>query len=101
MANRILVAITRIEKKLETVPDEKVVALHKSLKTDWKDLIQYQNLQAAAFACGKLTEEEAMTLYRMYGGEAPSPEKFDRLSLAEKVVATQTAGELSKMRICD
>lgn len=101
MANRILDRIARIEEKLKTVAPDKVESLSRALKTDLPDLIEYQNVQAAAFACGKLTEDEAMTLYRLYGGELPLPEKFDKLSLAEKVVATQTAAELIKMRICD
>lgn len=101
MANRILASITRIEEKVKTLAPEKAERLSQGLKTSLDELFQYQNLQAAAFACGKLTEDEAMTLYRLYGGEFPSPEKFDKLSLAEKVVATQTAGELAKMRLCD
>ncbi|GAH46898.1 hypothetical protein ES705_27546 [subsurface metagenome] len=101
MANRILDSIARIEEKLKTVPPEKVESLSRTLKTDLTELIAYQNLQAAAFACGKLTEDEAMSLYRLYGGELPLPEKFDKLSLAEKIVATQTAAELAKMNICN
>ncbi|GAI84776.1 unnamed protein product [marine sediment metagenome] len=31
----------------------------------------------------------------------PSPAKWAKLSLAEKVIGTQTADELLKMRICD
>jgi len=101
MSNRIKEGIARIEAKVKTLPPEKAESLNKALKTSLEELIQYQNLQAAAFACGKLTEDEAMILYVLYGREVPSPEKFDKLSLAEKVIATQTAGELAKMRICD
>lgn len=101
MANRILDRIARIDEKLKTVPPEEVEKLSQALKTSLSDLIEYQNLQAAGFACGKLTFDEATTLYRLYGGEVPSPEKFDKLSLAQKVVATQTAAELLKMKICD
>ncbi len=101
MANRIEAAIARIEEKLKTVPPEKRKSLEQTLKTGWEDLIEYQRLQSTAFACGKLTLEEADTLYRIYGGEVPSPEKWDKLSLAEKIVGTSTAAELAKMRICD
>jgi hypothetical protein len=101
VANRIEAAIARIEEKLKTVSPEKQAELARTLKTDLPNLIEYQNSQAAAFACGKLTLDEANTLYRLYGGEAPSPDKFDRLSLAEKIVATQTAAELIRMRVCD
>jgi len=101
MANRIEAAIVRIEEKLKTVPEDKKRSLEQTLKTNWDDLVEYQKLQSTAFACGKLTLEEANTLYRIYGGETPSPEKWDKLSLAEKIVGTSTAAELAKMRICD
>lgn len=102
MPNRIEEAIARINEKLKTVSLEKQRSLEETLKTGWDDLAEYQRLQSTAFACGKLTLDEADTLYRIYGGEAPSPEKWDsRLTLAEKIVGTSTAGELAKMRICD
>lgn len=99
--NRIEAAIARLNEKLKTIPEDKKKSLEETLKTSFLDLCEYQKLQSTAFACGKLTLEEAQTLYRIYGGEAPSPEKWDKLSLAAKVVGTSTAGELAKMRICD
>ena len=101
MANRIETAIARINEKLKTVPEEKRRSLAGGLKTGWDELFEYQKLQSTAFACGKLTLEEANTLYQLYGGELPSPERWDKLSLAEKIVGTSTAAELAKMRICD
>ena len=101
MPNRIEAGIARINEKLKTVEPLEQKKLSETLKTDWKDLVEYQKLQSTAFACGKLTLEEAQTLYRIYGGEVPSPEKWDKRSLAEKVIGTQTAGELAKMKICD
>jgi len=101
MPNRIQAGIDRINEKMKAVPEEKLKSLSEGLKTDWSELIEYQKLQSTAFACGKLTLEEAQTLYQIYGGEIPSPEKWDKLSLAEKVIGTQTAGELAKMNICD
>lgn len=101
MANRIQAAIDRLEEKVKTLTPKQIDSLTKSLHTDLPDLVQYQNLQAAAFTCGKLTFDEATTLYEIYGGELPTPERFDRRSIAERVVGTQTAGELLKMRLCD
>lgn len=101
MANRIQAGIDRINEKMEQVSPQKLASLNESLKTDWADLVEYQKLQSMAFACGKLTLEEAQTLYQIYGGEAPSPVKWDKLSLAEKIVGTSTAAELAKTRICD
>ena len=101
MTNRIETAIARINEKLKTVPEEKRRSLAGTMETGWDDLCEYQKLQSTAFACGKLTLEEANTLYQLYGGELPSPERWDKLSLAEKIVGTSTAAELAKMRICD
>ncbi len=101
MANRIETAIARINEKLKTAPEEKKRSLVQTLKTGMDDLFEYQKLQSTAFACGKLTLEEANTLYQLYGGEFPSPGRWDKLSLAEKIVGTSTAVELAKMTICD
>lgn len=101
MANRIQAAIDRINEKMKTVSEEKIKGLNESLKTDWADLCEYQKLQSTAFACGKLDLEEAQTLYQIYGGESPSPEKWEKRTLAEKVIATSTAAELLKMKMCD
>lgn len=101
MANRIETAIARINEKLKTVPEEKRRSLAGGLKTGMDELFEYQKLQSTAFACSKLTLEEANTLYQLYGGEFPSPERWDKLSLAEKIVGTSSAAELGKMRICD
>lgn len=99
--NRIAASLARINEKLTTISEDKKSSLEQTLKTSLIDLIEYQKLQSTAFACGKLTLEEATSLYQLYGGEVPSPEKWDKLSLAEKIVGTQTAAELTKMRLCD
>ena len=101
MPNRIQDKIDRVNEKLKEVAPEKIEALSDTLKTDMMDLIEYQKLQSMAFACGKLTMEEAQILYHIYGGELPTPERWDKKSLAEKVVGTQTAKELLDMRICN
>ena len=100
MSNRIQAGIDRINEKMKTVSEEKLRSLNEGLKTDFTDLVEYQKIQSTAFACGKLTLEEAQLLYQIYGGEIPSTDKWDKLTLAEKVIGTQTAEELTKMKIC-
>jgi hypothetical protein len=73
--------------------------LHESLKTDFKDLVEYQNLQSWGFASNLLTKDEAELLYRIYGGESPSAEKWDKLTLGEKVAATKLADELLGVKL--
>jgi len=101
MANRIQAGIDRINERLKSVGEAEQKKLSETLKASFAELAEYQKLQSTAFACSKLTLEEAQLLYQIYGGEVPSPEKWDKRSLAEKVIGTQTAGELAKMRICD
>jgi rubrerythrin len=80
--------------KERNVSEEQQQKLHDSLKTDFMDLVEYQNLQSFGFASGLLNKEEALQLYAMYGGETPSPEKWDQLTLAEKITGTKMAEEL-------
>ena len=101
MANRIATSIDRMGERLALIKPENKEKLEKGLKTSFEDLVAYQRLQSTAFACGKLSLEEAATLYNLYGEEVPTPEKFEKLTLAEKVVATQSAAELAKMNLCN
>ncbi len=101
MVNRIQDRIEQIDKQIKEggIPAEKIASLNKSLKTSWKDLVEYQNLQAAAHAAGKITTEEADLVYRLMGKENPTEEKWNRLSVAEKVAITQLMAELLDWRI--
>lgn len=99
--NRIQASIDRINEKMKDVSQEEQDKLQKTMKTSFADLCDYQKLQSSAFACGKLNLEEAQMLYQMYGGEVPSEAKWDKLTLAEKVIGTQIAEELIKVKICD
>lgn len=99
--NRVQASIDSANYRLEhrKVSKEAQNKLHESLKTDWKDLVQYQQLQSWAFASGKINADEAKQLYAIYGEESPSPEKWDKLTLAEKVAATRFAEELLSLKI--
>jgi hypothetical protein len=101
MPNRIQAAIDRMRARLAALPEAERRRLEETLKASWEELVAYQRLQSMAFACQKLTLEEAQTLYRIYGGEFPSPEKWEALPLEEKVVGTVVAAELARMRLCD
>jgi hypothetical protein len=85
--------------KARNVTEDAQKKLSESLKTPWHDLVEYQNLQAYGFASGLLNKAEAEQLYRIYGGESPSPEKWDQLTLAEKVAGTTFAEELLERRL--
>ena len=99
MANRIAEAIARREAKIAEVgssPEGKVKlsGLDKSMATGFSDLVEYQGIQSWAFASGLLNLDEAQQVYRLLGGECPTPECWDKLSLATRVVLTQLMSEL-------
>lgn len=99
--NRVQATIDSINYRIvhRNVSESEQQRLHDSLKTDFKDLVDYQNLQSWGFASGLLAQNEAQHLYRLYGGEAPSADKWDKLSLAEKVAATRMADELLGVKL--
>jgi hypothetical protein len=94
MANRLTGAIKLYNARAAALDPAKRDKLNESLKTSFADLCEYQKLQSQAFAMGKLSYEEAQTLYRIYGGEVPSAAKWDKLSIGERVVGTKAASEL-------
>ncbi len=99
--NRVQASIDANNWRLEhrKVSQEKQQELHKSLKTDWSDLVEYQKLQAWGFASGLLSQEEAQQLFQIYGGDNPSPEAWDKRTLAEKIAATKFADELLSAKL--
>jgi rubrerythrin len=99
--NRIQACIDSYNHRIENrgISEEKQAELHESLKTDWADLVKYQDLQAFGFASGLITQEEATQLYQMYGSENPTEEHWDQLTLAEKITGTKMADELLAVRI--
>jgi hypothetical protein len=57
---------------------------------------KFQELKSHAFAMGKLTQEEAQTIYGLLG---ETPAHFNRQSIEVKVVLTQIFKELLGARI--
>lgn len=95
MSNRIGLAIEKMKKRLVEVPKEKKDSLTKSLnETDLNELFEFQKVQSLAFACGAINFDEAQTLFRIYGGDVPTTDKWKKLPLEEKIIGTQTAHEL-------
>lgn len=99
MANRVKDMIERYQAKIDKVDTDKLEKLNKDLATSWKDLVEYQSLQASAHAAGKITTEEAKVVYEALGGENPTEEKWNKLPLATKVTITQLMNELLEWRI--
>ena len=98
--NRVRKAIAKYNEVIPTKPKEAIAGIEKSVNdTSDTDLFQYQSTQSQAFASGKITKDEAMDLYRIFGGEVPTHEKWVKQPLADKIVATQIVGELMAAKL--
>jgi len=96
MVNRIEKSINQYTTKLKTIPKETKDGLEEKLTIEWSELVEFQKIQSTAFACGALSLDEAQTLFNLYGGDVPTVDKWDKLSLAEKIVGTTIIPELAK-----
>lgn len=99
--NRLEARIATLQARIDsgTIPGDKLTDLESSLATDTMDLVEYQNLQSQAHAAGKITFDEAQLLYKLLGGQAPSAQHWDKLSIAERVAITQMMSELLDWKI--
>ena len=91
--------VVRIEGILAEKDKAALARLDESQQLDWSELVAAQGAQSQAFAGGRITESQAMWLYRVFGGEVPTPEKFAKQALAVRVVAIKALGELVKAQV--
>ena len=91
--NRIHLAISRMEEKIRSknLPQDKLLEIAKSLDMQMDEYMSFQNLKSVASQTGKLTLEEAQTIYSYLGNTL---EQFNRQPLAVKAVLTQIFKEL-------
>ena len=98
--NRILAAIDRLDNRIKSMNG---IGLNGSriedMKTDitLEEFVAYQNAQAMAHASGRLTTDEAQTIYIALGGEQyheASGGWAPDATLAAKIIVTQVMGEL-------
>lgn len=101
MANRVAAGIAKfnqvIQDKLTNgdITQEKLDEMNKSLDMDTKEYCMFQNEKSLASMDGRLSLDEAQTVY-MYLGE--TPDTFNTQSLAVKYVLTEVWGSLLKKR---
>jgi hypothetical protein len=97
MQNRIINAIERMRKQIDSrvaqglTTAEAVENARKSLDLDWSEFSTFQTHKSLAATNGKLTLEEAQTVY-CYLGE--TPEHFNGQDAGVKTVLTQVFSEL-------
>lgn len=98
--NKITAAIAKqkinIANRVESgmVTQAKVDALHKTLDLDFLEHAKFQ--EHKSFACGKLTLDEATSLYQLLG---ETPDTFNAQPIEVKSVLTQVFAELLEMAI--
>lgn len=94
--NRVKAAIEKYRQhiKEKAIPQAKLDKL--ALADSMLELGQFQNIQAQAFASGRLNEEEAALLYQILGREVPTPAQFNARPVEERIVAMKTIAELSR-----
>lgn len=95
MTDRIVDAIERAKAKVDALTEDKRNELDSKMGATFQELVAWQDIKSLAQANGLLNVDEAMTVYAILGGEAPSPEKFAKQPLPEKIVVTQLMWELS------
>jgi hypothetical protein len=98
MPNRIAAAIAAYQAKIDggTIPQDKLDKLNTDLNMEFDEHFAGQNAQAEAHAGGKLTLEEAQTVYQALGQSA---DHFNKQPLATKIVVTQLVQELLSAKL--
>ena len=95
--NRIIFAIKRLESRLESLSEEQIKKCETVIdNVSFEEFNLYQDTQALAHANGLISYEEAQTLYNIFGGSFPDPDKFKKLPLSEKIISVQFVTGLCK-----
>lgn len=94
-------AIAKVQIRLETVSSEDASKLETSLAVDFKDHFDYQQIQANAFAMGKISLRDAQICYIALGEVwNESNGGFSKgTDLATKAIVTQLMGELLNVKV--
>jgi hypothetical protein len=93
--NRITVGIDKTKAAIDaqSFSAEKMADLSKKMDMELGEYCRFQTLKSAAALNGKLSQDEAITIYALLG---TTPEYFNRQPLEVKVVLTQVFASLLK-----
>lgn len=100
MGNRIEEAIREMRKALGSVSPVRCESLKKKLDLTLMEFASYQDEQAMAHAGGKLSPEEAQTVYVALGRETMGPDGGwpRETDLATRIIVTKLMYELMSLR---
>jgi hypothetical protein len=88
-----------MERRLAELDEEAVARVEQSATLDFEELVQAQQTQSALFAAGLISQDVAQWVYRVAGGEIPSPSAFAEQPLAVRVTFIKLFEELLQMKI--
>lgn len=100
--NRVIAAIEKAKARIQSrlaeglVTPERVQELDRGLDMEAGEFCRFQELKSHAMLEGRLTQDEAQTIYGLLGN---TPEHFNRQSVEAKSVLTQIFAELLKRRV--
>ena len=95
--NRVTVAIEKAKARIQSrlaegiITTDKVNELDRNLDMEVGEFCRFQELKSLAMLEGKLTQDEAQSVYALLGN---TPEHFNGQPVAVKSVLTQIFGEL-------
>lgn len=97
--NRLQAAIDRVQEKVDQLPADSAKqalgGLSAKLTCTIDELVAYQDIKSQGQAAGIITLEEAQLVYDILGGEAPTVEKWNARSVAEKGCVTHLMWEIT------
>ena len=91
--------IGKVEQRLDALDADALSRVEESATLDFEELVQAQNTQSALFASGLIPQDVAHWVYRIAGGEIPSPSAFAEQPLAVRVTFIKLFEELLALKI--
>ena len=91
--------VRKMEQRLSELDAEAVSRAEQSATLDFEELVQAQQTQSALFASGLIPQDVAQWVYRVAGGEIPSPSAFAEQPLAVRVTFIKLFKELLKLKM--
>jgi hypothetical protein len=92
--NKIHARIAELTARIDALPTQGRIALSKTLTLDLDEYVKFQNLQAGAHASGRLSVDEAQTIYLALKNWLADERDTGAATIAARFVVTQLMGEL-------
>ena len=91
--------VAKVEQRLSELDADALSRVEQSATLDFEELVQAQQTQSALFAAGLIPQDLAQWVYRVAGGEIPSPSAFAEQPLAVRVTFIKLFQELLELKM--